>query len=197
MKLYLLIGFGLVQLELYPQQMAEIDRAMNYFCDLLDDSSGIRPMRPPKGTNTTKGGWYFPLFKYVTEELEGLSLSKFSEAVCAEGSTCTPGCNKPLHLHPLFTKMDVYGHGRPTRIANFDKDIKIEQYIEKLPVAESINLHVFEVPWFKRYIPEIIEEHANAYKKVIKNYKALLADDTGDEEVGGWSSFFSSKKNMQ
>ncbi len=172
-------AFGLVQLELYPRQMAEIDRAMNYFCDLLNDNAGIRPMRPPKGSNTTKGGWYFPLFKYVTEDLEGLSLSRFSEAVCAEGSTCNPGCNKPLHLHPLFTTMDVYGHGRPTRIAYLacigDESVKIEQHIETLPVAEDINRRVFGVPWFKHYRPEIIKEHANAYKKVVKNYRALLA----------------------
>jgi hypothetical protein len=103
-----------------------------------------------------------------------------------------------MHLHPLFTKMDVYGHGRPTRIACLDKSSRIEKYVEKLPVSESINLYVFEVPWFKQYLPEIIEEHANAFKKVIKNYKALLADDTGkDEEVGGYSSFFSSQKNTQ
>jgi len=208
-------AFGLVQLELYPQQMAEIDRAMNYFCDLLDDNVGIRPMRPPKGTNTTKGGWYFPLFKYVTEELKGLSLLRFSEAVRAEGSTCNPGCNKPLHLHPLFTTMDVYGHGRPTRIAYLDESrlsegrdesVKIEQYIETLPVAEDINRRVFGVPWFKHYRPEIIEEHANAYKKVVKNYRALLAEDTGkdaersgktESQIGGYNSIFSNQKTPQ
>ncbi len=191
-------AFGLVQLELYPKQMAEIDKAMNYFCDLLDDSAGIKPIRPPKGTNTTKGGWYYPHFRYAAQELDGLSLSRFSEAIRAEGSVCNPGCNKPLHLHPLFTTMDVYGHGRPTRIAGLAESANIDKYIEKLSVAESINLCVFEVPWFKRYLPEIIEEHANAYKKVIKNYKALLADDTGkDAEIGGYSSFFSSRKNTQ
>ncbi|NQT01646.1 MAG: hypothetical protein HQ580_06470, partial [Planctomycetes bacterium] len=193
--------------------MAQIDRAMNCFCDLLEDTAGIKPTRPAKGTNTTKGGWYYPHFRYVAEELEGLSLSRFSEAVRGEGSICNPGCNKPLHLHPLFTTMDVYGHGRPTRIAGLactcgdlatggagtgDESANIDKYIEKLPVAESINLYVFEVPWFKRYLPEITEEHANAYKKVIKNYKTLLADDTGkDAEIGGYSSFFSSQKNTQ
>jgi dTDP-4-amino-4,6-dideoxygalactose transaminase len=217
-------AFGLVQLELYPQAMAEIDKAMNYFCDLLDDTPGIRPIRPRPSSlvsrastgdgrcrtdetrpseglvegRTTKGGWYLPLFKYVTEELEGLSLPRFSEAVRAEGSTCNPGCNKPLHLHPLFTTMDVYGHGRPTRIAHLDETVKIEQYIETLPVAEGINRRVFEVPWFKHYRPEIIEEHANAYKKVVENYRELLADDTGkDAEIGGYTIFFSSQKNMQ
>ena len=189
-------AFGLVQLELYPKQMAEIDKAMNYFCNLLEDTAGIRPIRPAKGTNTTKGGWYYPHFKYIAEELGGLSLSRFSQAILAEGSICNPGCNKPLHLHPLFTTMDVYGHGRPTRIAFLDESVKIEQYVETLPVAESITSRVFEVPWFKHYEPEIIEEHAGAYKKVIENYQTLLPGDIDKEtETGGYSSFFSSQKN--
>lgn len=189
-------AFGLVQLELYPKQMAEIDKAMNYFCDLLEDTAGIRPIRPIKGTNTTKGGWYYPHFRYSADELGGLSLSRFSQAVCAEGSICNPGCNKPLHLHPLFTTMDVYGHGRPTRIAHLDESATIDQYVERLPVAEGITRCVFEIPWFKHYEPEIIEEHAGAYKKVIENYQTLLAGDTDkDAETGGYSSFFSSRKN--
>jgi len=189
-------AFGLVQLELYPRQMAEIDKAMNYFCDLLEDTAGIRPIRPVKGTNTTKGGWYYPHFKYIADELGGLSLSRFSQAVVAEGSICNPGCNKPLHLHPLFTTMDVYGHGRPTRIAFLDEAATIEQYVETLPVAEGITQRVFEVPWFKRFEPEIIEKHAVAYKKVIKNYQLLLPGDTAkNAETGGYSSFFSSQKN--
>jgi len=189
-------AFGLVQLDLYPKQMAEIDKAMNYFCDLLEDTAGIRPIRPAKGTNTTKGGWYYPHFRYIAEELGGLSLSMFAQSINSEGSICNPGCNKPLHLHPLFTTEDVYGHGRPTRIAFLDESAKIEQYVEKLPVAEGITRRVFEVPWFKHYEPQIIEQHAGAYKKVIENYQTLLPGDTDkDAETGGYSSFFSSRKN--
>lgn len=189
-------AFGLVQLELYPGQMAEIDKAMNYFCDLLEDTAGIKPIRPAKNSNTTKGGWYYPHFKYIADELEGLSLSCFSRAVQAEGSICNPGCNKPLHSHPLFTTMDVYGHGKPTRIAFLDEAATIEQYVETLPVAEGITKRVFEVPWFKHYEPEVIQTHAGAYKKVIENYHALLPGDIDkDAETGGYSSFFSSHKN--
>ena len=183
-------AFGLVQLGLYPEQMAEIDKAMNYFCDLLEGTDGFRPIRPAKDSNTTKGGWYFPLFKYVPEELGGLSLRRFAEAVQAEGLICNPGCNKPLHLHPLLTKMDVYGHGRPTRIAYLDESAKIDRYPESLPVSERINRCVFNVPWFKHYQPNVIEEHVNAYKKVVKNYRELLADDKGElADTGGYSSY--------
>jgi hypothetical protein len=114
--------------------------------------------------------------------------------VRAEGSTCNPGCNKPLHLHPFFTKMDVYGHGRPTRIAHLEESVKIEQYVETLPVAEGINRRVFGVPWFKHYRPEIIREHADAYRKVVANYRALLPGDSGrDAEIGQYSTFFSDR----
>jgi len=188
-------AFGLVQLDLFPRQMAEIDRAMNRFCDLLVDTPGIRPMRPDASTNTTKGGWYYPHFKYVSEELAGLSLSRFCDAVRAEGSVCNPGCNKPLHGHPLFTGMDVYGNGRPTRIAHLDPAATIETYVQSLPVAENAVRCVFEVPWFKHDRPEIIQEHAAAYRKVVAGHRALLADDTGRADVGGYSSFFTDRRD--
>ncbi len=184
-------AFGLVQLDLFPDQMAEIDKAMNHFCDLLDDVPGIKPMRPDPATRTTKGGWYYPHFKYVSEELGGLSLSRFAEAVRAEGSICNPGCNKPLHGHPLFTEMDVYGHGKPTRIAHLDPSARVDRYVQPLPISEGIMRRVFEVPWFKHYRPEIIQAHAAAYQKVVTEHKALLPDDKGDrEDAGGYSSFF-------
>ncbi|NQT81777.1 DegT/DnrJ/EryC1/StrS family aminotransferase, partial [bacterium] len=88
-------AFGLVQLDLYPRQMSEIDKAMNYFCDLLEGTPGLKAIRPEKDSNTTKGGWYYPHFKYVREDLGGLSIQRFAEAIRAEGSICNPGCNKP------------------------------------------------------------------------------------------------------
>jgi len=188
-------AFGLVQLELFPAQIAEIDKAMNAFCDLLEGVPGIRPMRPEASTRSTKGGWYYPHFKYIPEELGGLSLSRFSAAVRAEGSVCNPGCNKPLHGHPLFTKMDVYGHGRPTRIAHLNESARIEDYAQSLPVAERMMQRVFEVPWFKHDRRAIIEEHAAAYRKVVDNHAALLPDDRADDDdLGGYSSFFSTNR---
>jgi len=47
---------------------------------------------------------------------------------------------------------------------------------------------VFSVPWFKRYRLEIIKEYADAFRKVIENYRELLPGDTkrGSEPIGGW-----------
>ncbi len=180
-------AFGMVQLKNYPSQMAEIDKAMNYFCDLVDGTPGIKPIRPAKGSNSTKGGWYFPLALYNSKELGGLSVTRFAEALAAEGTSGGAGGNQPLHLHPLFYSMDVYGHGKPTQFAYNQANGPYKP--QSLPVTEGINARICILPWFKHYRPEIIEEHANAYKKVAQNYKDLLPDDQGNPEtIGGWSS---------
>jgi len=187
-------AFGLVQLKKYPEQKAEIDKAMNYFCDQLEDVPGIKPIRPEKNSGSTKGGWYYPLFKYVPDELEGLSLTRFARAVNTEGSHCSPGATAPMHLHPALTEMDIYGHGKPTRIANYKGDNPDVLLHQSLPVSESINPFAFEVPWFKHFWKEEIDKHVEAYKKVSENYKLLLEDDNKelDKRIGAYSSAFSS-----
>jgi dTDP-4-amino-4,6-dideoxygalactose transaminase len=162
---------GRVQLKSYDERMAEIQRALNYFWDLLEDVPGIRPHRV-EDEDSTMGGWYNPKGLYVADELGGLSLDRFAEAVEAEGSSCSPGCNFPLHTHPLMNEADVYGEGKPTRLRNASRDVREEP--GSLPVAEGIEERVYNIPWFKHYRPEEIEAHARAYRKVAENHEELL-----------------------
>ncbi len=187
-------AIGLIQLKNYPDQMAEIDRAMNYFCDQLENMPGIKPIRPERGSGSTKGGWYYPLFKYLPEELGGLSLTQFAKAINAEGSFCSPGAIAPLHLHPTLTEMDVYGHGKPTRIANYKGGEGEMLLKQSLPVSENINRYAFEIPWFKHNWKEQIDLHVSAYQKVITNYKDLLVTDDKEKDtlIGAYSSAFGS-----
>ncbi len=176
-----------VQLQKYPGEMEDIDRSMNYFWDQLEGVPGIRAHRPAKGSNTTKGGWYAPHGLYRPEELGGLSVHRFCEAVRAEGAAVSPGCNKALHLHPLFSTIDVYDAGRPTRVANLPEGVDISQPAGSLPVSEAVQERIFSIPWFKHYRPEIIKEYAAAIRKVAENYKELLPGDPGNpKDAGGW-----------
>ena len=141
-----------VQLKHFPVRMAEIDKAMNYFWDLLADVPGLKAHRPPEGSGSSKGGWYFPLGLYRPEQLGGLSCKRFCEAIRAEGiSGISPGANAPLHTHQIFNTVDIYGHGKPTRIANSDRDLR--QPTGSLPVTEGISSRIFTIPWFKHYRP--------------------------------------------
>lgn len=164
---------GRVQLQRYDERVAEIQAAMNYFWDLLADVPGIEDHRPDDD-GSTKGGWYAPKGLYRPGELDGLSVDRFAEAVRAEGSICSPspGCNRALHTHPMLREADVYGHGEPTRLANANRDVREPE--GTLPVAEGIQERCFSIPWFKRDRPEVVEQHAEAYRKVAENYGALL-----------------------
>lgn len=180
---------GLVQLKKYPSEMAETDRAMNYFWDNLEGLPGIGSPRPPKDSGTTMGGWYSSRGHYRNGELGGLSITRFCEAVRAEGAGIYPGCNFALHQHPVFNTLDVYGGGKPVVIANSVRDIR--GFGGPLPVSEGIQSRVFGVPWFKKYYPEVIKEYVDAVGKVIENHKELLADDPGNPEtMGGWGLSF-------
>ncbi len=178
---------GRVQLRQYDARIAEIQRAMNHFWDLLEGVPGLRAHRPPKGSGTTMGGWYAARGLYVPEELGGLSVTRFAQAVRAEGAPCSPGVNAALHLHPLFSTADVYGHGKPTRIANTTGDARhLQQPPGSLPISEGIGARTYSIPWFKHHRPEIIREYAAAFRKVAENYRDLLPDDPGNPpHIGG------------
>lgn len=179
---------GRVQLKYYDARTAEIRAAMNRFWDLLEGVPGIKAHRVDEATGSTMAGWYAAAGLYEPEALGGLSVTRFAAAVRAEGAPCSPGINKPLHLHPLFNTCDVYGHGAPTRLAHSDRDLR--QPPGSLPVSEGIGFRSYRVPWFKHDRPAIIAEHAAAYRKVAEHYRDLLADDPGDPlDVGGWRLF--------
>jgi dTDP-4-amino-4,6-dideoxygalactose transaminase len=182
-------AMGRVQLKYYDKRCAEIQKAMNYFWDLLEGVPGIRAHRPAKNSGSTMGGWYAAHGLYVPEELGGLSVTRFCEAVTAEGSHSSAGVNHPLHLHPLFNTCDVYGHGKPTRIANSDRDVR--QPKGSLPVSEAIFGRTMFIPWFKKYYPELIEEHVLAFRRSAENYKELLKTDKGNPSGFGHFHFFS------
>lgn len=184
---------GRVQLRHYDRRCVEIRKAMNYFWDLLEGVPGLVPHRVDESSGSNMAGWYGYHGIYRTEELRGLSVTRFCEAVRAEGVSGTaPGCNKALHAHPIFNDADIYGHGRPTRVANSSRDLR--QPCGSLPVAERIGHEVYFIPWFKHYRPEVIRQYAEAFRKVAEHADELLPGDPGDSSnLGGWNFFRSVK----
>lgn len=172
---------GRTQLAVYPERMEEIDRAMTYFWDLMEEVPGVIAHRPPRDEGSTMGGWYCPHGIYDSASMGGLSAARYVEAVRAEGfHAWTRQCIKdPLHPHPLFHDIDVYREGAPTAIAHADRDLRSP--IGSLPVAESVR--AFTVPPFKTFDPAMIEQYVAMFAKVSRHAEELIPGDPGDAAV--------------
>ena len=176
-------AIGRVQLKYYDERCAEIRKAMNYFWDLLEGVPGIRAIRVDESTGSNMGGWYQGHGRYYPEELHGLSVKKFCEAIRAEGyEGCWDGGNFCLHTHPFFKTFDLYNEGVPSRIVYNDRDVREDD--DKCKPSESI--FCFTVPWFKHFDKEWIEKYAAIFRKVIENHEQLLDTDFKDSQGGRW-----------
>ena len=166
---------GRVQLNHYDERVAVIQKAMNYFWDELEGVPGIKAHRPPAESGSTMGGWYAAKGLYVAEELGGLPVARFCEAVNAEGGAfgLRPGANPLMHLHAVLNEADIYGDGKPTRIAFSDRDLR--QGIGSLPVTETLPERCLSIPWFKHYRPEVIDAYVAAIRKVAHRADELCA----------------------
>ena len=175
-----------VQLKYYDQRCEEIRKAMNYFWDLLEGVPGLRAIRVDESTGSNMAGWYCPHGTYIPEELGGLSVKKFCEAVRAEGFTgCWDGANYCLHTHRLFKDYDFFKLGKPTRQVFNDRDLAGDLDA----CAPSEKRYAFLIPWFKHYDKEWIERYAAAFRKVIENHQQLLDADAREAQGGRWYGF--------
>ncbi len=161
-----------VQLKYYPERIAEIDKAMTYFCDLLDAVPGLKAHRPPKVSGLTKGGWYHPICHYSPEKLKNVPVETFSKAVNAEGVPCGAGINSPLHLHKVFHEADIFNMGQPTMISFGQRDVR--QGPGTLPVSEGACARNIALPKFTTFDKAEIEKVAAAFKKVVDNINELI-----------------------
>lgn len=166
---------GRVQLRRYRERMGHIQEAMNRFWDKLEGTPGIRAHRPPPGSGCTMGGWYAAKGLYLPEELGGLPVARYCEAVNAEvagsGFSAIPGANSLMHIHPVMNEADVYGDGKPTRIAFSNRDLR--QPMGGLPVTETLPGRCYSIPWFKHDRPQVIDAFAGAFRKVAENADQL------------------------
>jgi perosamine synthetase len=79
-------AMGRVQLKYYDERMAQDPRSDELLLgSLWKEFRVCVPIECPKDSDSTMAGWYAAKGLYVPEELEGLSVTQFSQAVRAEG----------------------------------------------------------------------------------------------------------------
>lgn len=180
-------AIGLVQLEKYDREIAEIDRAMKYYWDGLKDIPGLGIIYP-HSEGSDKAGWYASRCHYNPDAFDGISNELFVKALNAEVSneaTFGAGCNFPLHLSTLFSDEDIYGYGCPTVMKFRSGAVNPRKITGSLPVAEKINSVLLGDPWFKHLDKPLIDKYIEAVHKVADNYRELLQFKTESNQIGG------------
>ncbi|WP_406637620.1 DegT/DnrJ/EryC1/StrS family aminotransferase [Amycolatopsis sp. WGS_07] len=178
--LYGVTGMGL-KFRIHPlaaaialEQLGNLDsylegraRFAHYLCEQLESLPGIAVPKPP---GDTYPAWYGLPLTYVPDELNGLPVERFHEALRAEGlqEVDRPSSTRPLNLLPLFRD--------PTPMLPYYPHLERVAYrTGEFPVAEQIWHHTLKLPVWHRYedLP-LAEAYVAGFRKVIDNHTQLL-----------------------
>jgi len=131
----------------------------------LKDLPGIKVPEVPEDIEPS---WYAFVLQYKPEELGGLPIEKFYEALYAEGciEIDRPGSTCPLNYHPLFQNPELLFSRYKGKISYKKGDF---------PNAERFHEHSLKLPvWHDPKDKEIVDSYIKAFKKVIENYHEVL-----------------------
>ncbi|MEI6371743.1 MAG: DegT/DnrJ/EryC1/StrS family aminotransferase [Nostocales cyanobacterium ELA608] len=135
---------------------------------MIDEMSALPGIRVPNFPDYVQPTWYAYVMQYQPEELSGISVQKFYEALVAEGcqELDRPGATCPLNYHSLFQHPDILFPGYKNKFSyckgDFPKAERFHEYALKLPV------------WHNQNDENVVDLYLEAFKKVIINYKELL-----------------------
>ena len=168
----LAMAIGLVSLKHLPYRLEHFAANRDELFEKLDGVPGIEPVRNyPK----SKGVELYGGLRYVydPDELGGLPVQKFVEAVQAEGAPLSgPGVGHVEHLRALFTKdlPGLWGKGHPG-----PANLPLPRYKEgDFPVSEMLRNRVLSSPGHIHAAEGFVDQFAAAIKKVAEQHKRLL-----------------------
>jgi len=155
------------QLKKFDARRAEGVSASERFYNKLRDIPGVKPHWPFDDERCAVGSSYCERIILGDEIISKVPAKRICEAISAEGSPTSAGTYYCHHLHPLWNELDVYGDGKPTSIAFASRDTRLGP--GSLPIAENINDRLISAPRFSVNMPKIVDQHAEAFRKVLSN----------------------------
>jgi len=160
-----------VQLRHYDEYTAPGVRAMQRFFSQVCAVPGVGCNFPLNDPNVTVGASYWQMLILDDSIVSRVPNSVIATAIRAEGVSASAGGYFCHHLAPFWNECDVYGDGKPTRIAFSDRDVR--QGPGDCPQAEKIVQHLIQVPRMIQYDEPYLDQIAAAYVKVLTNLDQL------------------------
>ncbi len=111
--------------------------------------------------------WYAFLMQYRPEEIGGLEIGRFYDALLAEGCNelDRPGSTCPLNYHPLFQNPGII-------FPRYEGKLRYSR--GDFPIAERFHEHSLKLPVWHDPNDPIINLYIEAFKKVIENFGELM-----------------------
>ncbi|MEU6091023.1 hypothetical protein ABZ865_30470 [Streptomyces sp. NPDC047085] len=116
-----------------------------------------------------KSSWYALTATYRPDQLGGLPLEHFHQALIAEGATefDIPNSTRPLNQLPL--------HQHPSHLFPGYPNTRPRYRAGDFPVAEHAHTHTIKLPvWHREQDLKLAEQYVRAARKVSEHHKELL-----------------------
>jgi perosamine synthetase len=160
-------AIALNQLGALDSYLAGREVVARYLCDQLGQLPGIAVPVAPDGV---RPAWYGLPLTYVPDELGGLPVERFHEAVLAEGlrEVDRPGSTCPLNRLPLFQ------HPEPM-LPHYPHLDRVAYRDGQFPVAEQVWRHTLKLPvWHREEDLPLVDRYIEGLSKVIEHHTELL-----------------------
>ncbi|WP_242606525.1 hypothetical protein [Protofrankia symbiont of Coriaria ruscifolia] len=146
------------------EHLAGRERIATHLCEHLDDLPGIAA--PRLGTDR-RSSWYGLILQYRSDELGGLPVERFYNALQAEGcrELDRPGSTCPLNLLPLFQEPGPLFPGLEGKFSYRPGDF---------PHAEMVHHNTLKLPvWHREEDMPLVDSYIEAFRKVTEHYGDL------------------------
>jgi perosamine synthetase len=163
---------ALDQLGNLDKYLAGRARIARYLCDTLSDLPGIVVPAIPCDV---RPAWYGLPLTYVPEQLDGLPIERFYQALLAEGlrEVDRPGSTGPLNRLPLFR------HPEPL-FPHYRYASRVAYRPGQFSVAEQIHRHTLKLPvWHREEDLPLVDKYIEGFRKVVENRHDLKGTTNG------------------
>lgn len=177
LRRFAVTGMGL-KLRAHPFAMAMAEEQFSHLDEWLEQKrlfarrmierlEGVRGLGAPIVPPGAAPAWYGFVMQYREEELSGLSIERFHQALVAEGATEAdlPRSTCPLNQLPLFQEPGVM----------FPAYRSSGTMARPCPVAERFAKNALKLPvWVRKEDEPLVEAYMDAVVKVAENHEQLL-----------------------
>jgi dTDP-4-amino-4,6-dideoxygalactose transaminase len=136
---------------------------------LQDQLSSLPGIAVPRLPETHQAAWYGMPLTYVPDELGGLPVERFYQALRAEGCSelDRPGSTRPLNQLPLFRHPE-------SLFPRYPHCGRLKYQKGQFPVAEQVHHHTLKLPvWHRPEDMPLVDRYIDAFRKVIAHHTDL------------------------